>query len=65
MEVPALDAARVADSGVDPALFTARISELAKELANSAARTSGDTLTIMRDRVIWMPSVVPFAPPLA
>lgn len=65
MAVPALDPARTADSQVDPALQTARISALVGELANSAPPTSGDTLTVMRDRVIWMPSVITFGPPVA
>jgi hypothetical protein len=58
MDVPSLDPARRLDAEVDPALQTARIAELVAELANSAPPPSGDTLTVMRDRVIWMPSVL-------
>ncbi|MCB9796394.1 MAG: hypothetical protein H6741_27170 [Alphaproteobacteria bacterium] len=64
MEVPALDPERDVDAQVDPGLGTARISELAAELRRSAPPTEGDSLTVMRDRVIWMPSVLTFDPPV-
>lgn len=63
MEVPATDPARTDDPGLDAALQTARISELVAELA-AAVPTAGNELTVMRDRVIWMPAVVPINPPL-
>ena len=63
MEVPGLDPARDGNSRVDPALQTARISQLAAELARSGPRTHDPEVTVMRDRVIWMPSVVT-SPPL-
>lgn len=63
MDVPATDPARPAESELEPALQTARISELAGELAD-ALSASGNELTVMRDRVIWMPAVIPFNPPL-
>ncbi len=65
MDVPATDPARQADAQVDPATQTARISGLASELAKSVPTSSGEAVTVMRDRVIWMPSVITFAPPLA
>ncbi len=63
MEVPATDPARTDEPVADAALQTARISELVAELA-TAVQVSGNELTVMRDRVIWMPAVVPVNPPL-
>jgi hypothetical protein len=63
MDVPATDPARTADSPPDRALQTARISELVADLATTLP-TTGNELTVMRDRVIWMPAVLPINPPL-
>jgi hypothetical protein len=63
MEIPATDPARTADAVPDPALQTARISELVAELAIRPP-TAGNELTVMRDRVIWMPAMIPVNPPL-
>jgi len=63
MDVPATDPARAADAVADRALQTARISELCAELARSVP-VEGNQLTVMRDRVIWMPAMVPVNPPL-
>jgi hypothetical protein len=63
VEVPALDPARDTVAKVDPAQQTALISELIAELAGDGRRpVQGGEITVMRDRVIWMPSVIPFQP---
>lgn len=64
MEVPQLDAQRPTASSANPSLAIARISELAAELRRDGLRPQEEELTVMRDRVIWMPSVVPFQPPI-
>jgi hypothetical protein len=64
MDVPTTDPARTAAPSPDPAASTARITELVAELGRKVP-TGGNELTVMRDRVIWMPAVVPFNPPVA
>lgn len=65
MEVPALDPQRDVGFHGDPAQQTARISALLAELARSGSRpVQSAEITILRDRVIWMPSVMPVRPPL-
>jgi len=63
MEVPTTDPARTGEALPDPALQTARITGLVAELATKLP-SGGNELTVMRDRVIWMPAVVPIHPPL-
>jgi len=65
MAVPSLDPTRAVDVQVDRALYTARVSELIGELARNGLPLEGNQLTVMRDRVIWMPAVVTFQPPIA
>lgn len=63
MEVPATDPRRQQSALPDPALQTAKISSLCAELGG-VLRSSENELTVMRDRVAWMPAVIPFNPPL-
>jgi hypothetical protein len=63
MEVPSTDPARSADPVPDRAQQTARISELVAELGTRVP-TAGNELTVMRDRVVWMPVVLPINPAL-
>jgi hypothetical protein len=64
LRVPDGDALAAAADAAERSEELARIATLAAELA-ATVPTAGDTLTVMRDRVIWMPSVVPTRPPVA
>lgn len=65
MEVPALRDAPAPSETSAPEAQVARLSELVAELARSGRPVQGDEVIVMRDRVIWMPSVMPVRPPLA
>jgi hypothetical protein len=64
MSVPDLDAARAASPIGDIAELHHRISRLTAELGRCSPPPPGGEITVMRDRVIWMPSVLPFQPPI-